>query len=175
MTATGTIGILVGLVTIATALIFSARALWRFSRRISYFLDDVNGEPARSGVPYRPGVVEQVAELRVRQEEIAKVAQTAAENTAGIRNELTRNGGSSTKDVAYQAARSAETAAAAAELAAHSAARTEALLRRHMQNGLDIMEVGQHNDLQVLAAIESMGGSVEDYRPFPPVDIGDGE
>lgn len=175
MTAAETIGILVGLVTITTGLIFGARATWRFFRRVSYFLDDVNGEPARSGVPYRPGVVEQVAELRVRQEQIADVAQEAASNMAAIRSELTRDGGNSTKDVAYQAARSAEAAAAAAEIACQTVARIESKLTRHMENGLDIMEVGVHNDTQLYAALLDHGIEVADVRPFPPVDIGDNE
>jgi hypothetical protein len=117
--------------------------------------------------------VTQIQTLRKRQEEIALVAQKSAADAEAIRLELTRNGGKSTKDAAYQAARSAEAAAAAAELAARSAGRTESLMKRHMENGLEIMEVGQHNDGAILRAVESLGGTVEDYRPFPPVDIGD--
>jgi hypothetical protein len=141
-------------------------------RKASHLVDDMLGEDARPGKARVPGVVEEIGRLRDRQEQIAAVAQTAADDAAAVRTELTRNGGDSTKDASFQSARSAEAAATAAELAARSAARTEALLRRHMENGLEIMEVGQHNDLQVLAAIESLGGSVIDYRPFPSVDIG---
>lgn len=142
-------------------------------RKVSHLVDDLIGEAARPGKERSPGVVEQVATLRERQEEIGHVAAQAAADVTAVRSELTRNGGSSTKDAAYQAARSAEAAAAAAEMAARTAERTEALLRRHMENGLDVMEVGIHNDTQVIAAIEELGGKVVDYRPFPPVDIGD--
>jgi hypothetical protein len=132
-----------------------------------------HGANELTGDEAEPGLVTQIQILRKRQEEIALVAAKSASDAEAIRLELTRNGGKSTKDAAYQAARSAEAAAAAAELAARSAGRTESLMKRHMENGLEIMEVGQHNDGVILRAVESLGGEVEDYRPFPPVDIGD--
>lgn len=178
--AVGIIGVTVGVITFT-------RWFWRLGRRINHFLDDVNGEDPRPGVPARPGIMAQVNELRVRQEEIAEVAdlvagdqrlasqerteiaavaRQAAEDITAVRLELTRNGGDSTKD-------EVEAAARAAEAASEAASRVEALLRRHMENGLEIMEVGIHNDAQVAEAIRKLGGEMSDIRPFPPVDIGD--
>lgn len=104
--------------------------------------------------------------MRRRQEEIATVAQTAAADVAAVRSELTRNGGSSTKDAVHQAARSAEAAAA-------ETTEVKNLLKRHMENGIDIMAVGRHNDGQMIAAVESLGGEVTDLREYPPVDTGE--
>lgn len=171
------LGLLVGM---GLAAAVTVKFLGPSLRKWSHLTDDLLGEEARSGKPRSPGVVEQIADvqteigvLRTRQEQIGDVAQQAADDVSAVRTELTRNGGSSTKDAAYQSARSAEAAAVAAEAAARTAERTEALLRRHMENGLEIMEVGVHNDAQLAGAIESLGGTVDDYRPFPPVDIGD--
>lgn len=146
------------------------------------------GTPANrlTGTEAEPGLVSQIHDLRQRQEEIATTAEQAVENAKAIRLELTRNGGESTKDAAFQAARSAEAAAAAAQIAARSAERTEGLLHRHMENGLDIMGVGQHNDsidqhnqVRVVETLEQSGISVtglrDDYRNYPPVDIGDND
>lgn len=81
------------------------RGLWRWMRRLSHFIDDVTGEDARPGQPRRPGLVEQVDLLRIRQEEIAETAKKAAEDAAVVRHELTLNGGSSVKDVVNKTAR----------------------------------------------------------------------
>ena len=54
-----------------------------------------------------------------------------------------------------------------------SAWRTEDLMRRHMENGLAIMEVGLHNDTQLHEKLAEHGITVEDLRPYPPVDIAD--
>ena len=162
--------LVVGL-TAAGTLTLAIRASWRFVQKISHFIDDVSGEKARAGVPARPGIVEQVSELRIRQEQIGDVAQRAANDVAVVRQELTRNSGASTKDAAHQAARSAEAAAAAAELASQASTRTEGLLVRHMVNGLEIMAVGIHNDSRHIAALEEHGIEVTDLKEFPPVDL----
>ena len=60
-----------------------------------------------------------------------------------------------------------------ASAAKASAWRTEELMRRHMENGLQIMEVGLHNDAQLHSALAEHGITVEDLRDYPPVDIGD--
>lgn len=64
------------------------RARWR---RVSDFLDDWNGEPARPGFAGRPGVPERLATVE------ATMTATAAE-VATIRAEVTPNGGGSMKD-----------------------------------------------------------------------------
>lgn len=33
------------------------RGVWRFMRKVNNFIDDLNGEPARDGVPERPGLM----------------------------------------------------------------------------------------------------------------------
>ena len=59
-------------------------------------------------------------------------------------------------------------------------------MKRHMENGLDIMEVGVHNDEVarnnrevIVATMRAHGmpveGVREDYKSYPPVDIGDPE
>lgn len=152
----------------------------------------------------RPGLLEQLEEVRAaqestrstlhdvrtRQEEIAQVANGAsaavaavAADVSAVRVELTRNGGKSTKDAAHQAQRSAEAAAAAAAVAAKHAASTEELLVRHMGNGVQIMDVGlhndevrDHNDSRTHSALRDHGievtGLRDDYLPYPPVDTG---
>ncbi len=122
--------------------------------------------------PETPGIVNQINTLRVRQEEIAAVARRAADDVEAVRTELTPNGGSSTRDVVAQALASAEAAAVAAELASRSAERTEVLLRRHMQNGVEIMEVGRENDASFRAAFLELGVELPPFREYPPVDTG---
>ncbi len=57
--------------------------------------------------------------------------------------------------------------------AKQSAWRTEDLVRRHMRNGLEIMEVGVHNDMRVFTALKDAGIEVTDLRDYPAVDIGE--
>jgi hypothetical protein len=173
ITAGSSVAVTGGVLVILTTLTAMSVGAWRFLRKISHFIDDVNGESARPGVAARPGVMEQVAaltaaqdDMRVRQEEIASVAQTAADDASAIRSELTPNGGSSTKDAVHAAVR----AATAAE---EAAARTEDLMRRHMENGLEIMAVGVHNDGQLYRALDEHGIEVTGIRDYPDVDTGE--
>ena len=94
-------GVLAAIATAGTL----GRGAWRWLRRLSHFIDDVTGEEPRNGQPRRPGLVEQVDLLRVRQEEIGTIAKKAAEDVAAVRHELTVNGGTSVKDVVNRTAR----------------------------------------------------------------------
>lgn len=195
MTPGETVGVLVGLVAVAAAAVKAGRwALRALRRHLAHrraiaaaqvaFLSDWNGDPGDElrRIPPRHGVLQRLneteatlAEVRHRQEEIAVVAQSAADDVSAVRSELTRNGGSSTKDVVAQAAQSSEAAAAAAELANKSAHRTEALLRKHVANGEDIMEVGVHNDQRLFESLERHGITVDGLRDYPEVYLGDDE
>lgn len=154
------VGPAIAALTLLTLLGVALRGAWRLGRKANHFLDDVQGTEARPGRPAVPGIVEQVAELRVRQEEIATVAAQAATDASAVRHELTRNGGdSTTKDIVHKALAAAE--------------ENTALLRRHMANGTEIMRVGLHNDAQIIAAIEALGGTVGPLLDYPDVDTGD--
>jgi hypothetical protein len=154
-------------------------------RKVSRTMDDFGGTPARPGHPATKGVfermqeqdtvlaavVEVVEKVSARQEEIAAIATKAAQDVQAVLGELTTNGGASTKDQAKEAARLAAVASLTAEETRAIAQRTEDLLRRHMLNGVEIMEIGERNDRAVIAAIEQLGGTV-DHHPFPVVDDG---
>jgi hypothetical protein len=93
-----------GVLAAGSGLFAFGRGAWRWFRRLSHFIDDVTGEEPRNGQPRRPGLVEQVDLLRVRQEEIGTIAKKAAEDVAAVRHELTVNGGDSVKDVVNRTA-----------------------------------------------------------------------
>ena len=174
-----TLGVLTGLGALV-------RTTWRELRKVSRTMDDFGGAPARNGMPATKGVFERLADqdekltnvvevvekVSARQEEIGAVAAQAARDVSRAVSELTSNGGASTKDQAAQAARQAEEAARVAQEVLAAAQRTEALLRRHMANGVVIMEVGEHNDKVLLDALAGAGIEVRGYRPFPAVDDG---
>ena len=63
-------------------------------------------------------------------------------------------------------------AAEQAAAAKTSSWRTEELMRRHMENGLEIMEVGIHNDSQLYLALREHGIEVHNLREYPAVDVG---
>ena len=68
--------VVVGSFAGAAAAIGGACALiWRRFRGIAHLLDDLLGEPARAGVPARPGVMERLANQEVRVESIASQVQ----------------------------------------------------------------------------------------------------
>jgi hypothetical protein len=168
----------VALIAVLGGLAAFVRVTWRELRKLSRVMDAFLGTPERNGLPAVKGVFERaddqdeaLAAVRTRQEEIAAVAQQAATDVSRVLSELTTNGGASTKDQAKEAARLAAAAAVTAEETRAIAQRTEALLRRHMLNGVEIMEVGERNDRAVIAAIEALGGKVE-HHPFPVVDDG---
>lgn len=63
----------------------------RFIRRIGHFVDDWIGEPARDGIPARPGVM-------ARLENIESDAAATNQRVGRIEHELKPNGGSSLRD-----------------------------------------------------------------------------
>lgn len=65
----------------------------RIIRRAVHFLDDVAGEPARDGVPARPGVMK-------RLESIDNQLGDHGRRLGAIEHELHPNGGQSLRDVA---------------------------------------------------------------------------
>jgi hypothetical protein len=70
-----------------TALLVLLRALlglWRFARKIQYFLRDWNGEPRRPGRPPSKGVLDRLADLEA--------------DVAVIKSEIRPNGGASMWD-----------------------------------------------------------------------------
>lgn len=60
-------------------------------RKIMHFIDDVAGEPARPGVDARPGLMERVTSIELKQDEQADALEV-------VRHEVTTNHGSSLKD-----------------------------------------------------------------------------
>lgn len=179
----GVSALTIGVLTGVGALV---RTTWRELRKVSRTMDDFGGAPARNGMPATKGVFERLADqddklsavtdtvekISQRQEEIGAIAAQAARDVSRAVSELTTNGGGSTKDQAAQAARQAEEAARVAQEVLAAAQRTEALLRRHMQNGVEIMQVGEYNDRVLLDALAGAGIAVVGYRPFPEVDAG---
>jgi hypothetical protein len=155
------------------------RTTWRELRKVSRTMDDFAGAPARNGKERTKGVLERLEDqderldrvfelvetMAHRQVEIGQVAQLAAEDVQKVVHELTPNSGTSTKDQVAKAL-------SAAERAAETAALTQGLLRRHMANGREIMEVGIENDRRVGEAFAALGVAV-DYHPFPDVDTGE--
>jgi hypothetical protein len=81
-------------IALGTALLgifaFCARWSWRLLMRIVRLLDDYFGEPAREGVPARPGVM-----LRLRSVE---------DSLAHIVTEVNPNGGKSLRDIVNRTA-----------------------------------------------------------------------
>ena len=72
-------------------LAWALRWAWRILRRINHFLDDYAGQPARDGMPARPGFM---ARLTSVEEALAHVVA-----------ETKPNHGSSLRDVVHQTAR----------------------------------------------------------------------
>lgn len=52
-------------------LLWLFRHLWRVLRRITRFLDDFFGEPAREGLPAKPGVMARLASVETIAEKVA--------------------------------------------------------------------------------------------------------
>lgn len=61
-----------------------ARLLWRLGRGLGQMLEDWRGQPARPGVPAKPGVMERLAQVE--------------ENLTDIRHEVKPNSGLSMRD-----------------------------------------------------------------------------
>ncbi len=73
------------------ALAWLAWKVWPVARKLSHFVDDVAGEPARPGFPARPGLMERLQTVESKQDSL-----TAA--VAVVQHEVTTNHGSSLKD-----------------------------------------------------------------------------
>ena len=79
------------LVAAASCALFIIRRLWHVTARVLRFLDDWNGEPAREGLPARPGVM---ARLRVVEESTAKVlAETRPNDGMSLRDVVHKTAG----------------------------------------------------------------------------------
>lgn len=65
--------------------------MWPFLRKISHFIDDVAGEPARPGVEARLGLMERLSIVEQKQDEHGAALDV-------VRHEVTTNHGSSLKD-----------------------------------------------------------------------------
>lgn len=72
-------------------LVWVAVKVWPFLRKISHFIDDVAGEPARPGFEARPGLMERVSTMETKQDEQGAVLEV-------VQHEVTTNHGSSLKD-----------------------------------------------------------------------------
>lgn len=88
----------IGAVTTAAAgVVWAARSLARSAKTMSDFADDWRGEPAREGVPERPGVMRRLATSEERQ-------GAMEQDISVIKRELTLNGGKSLKDTVMRMA-----------------------------------------------------------------------
>jgi hypothetical protein len=72
-------------------LVWCGRWAWRILREVSHFLDDWRGEPARSGMAARPGVLARLASLE--------------DSVTAVRTEVSPNHGKSIRDVIHQTKR----------------------------------------------------------------------
>jgi hypothetical protein len=77
-------GWLVGLAAGLGALGWLVTKAWRGLRGIGHLVDDLRGEPARPGVPERPGIMSRLATLE--------------QDVSRVRSEVTPNGGGSMRD-----------------------------------------------------------------------------
>jgi hypothetical protein len=78
-------------VAVAGCLLWGGRTAWRAVRRVGHFLDDYSGEPARDGMPARPGLMARLTSVE--------------ESVAHLATEMQPNHGSSLRDVVHQTAR----------------------------------------------------------------------
>ena len=89
----------------AALLVWVALKVWPFLRKITHFIDDVAGEPARPGFEARPGLMERLSVVEEKQDEQSvSLAQQSAEMAnqsvalSVVQHEVTTNHGSSLKD-----------------------------------------------------------------------------
>lgn len=70
----------------SAVLTFITVKVWPFVRKLNHFVDDVAGEPARRGVPARPGLMERMAtvetDLRIVKAEVKN------SHSSNLRNDL---------------------------------------------------------------------------------------
>ncbi|HUY46673.1 MAG TPA: hypothetical protein VMV92_13215 [Streptosporangiaceae bacterium] len=89
-TAGGITAVVIAATAIATLIAWALRWAWRILSRTTRFLDDYFGEPAREGLPARPGVMARL--------------QKVEDITTEVRTEIRTNGGTTLRDVVYQTA-----------------------------------------------------------------------
>lgn len=79
-------------------LIWVAVKVFPFLRKITHFIDDVAGEPARAGVPACPGLMERLSVVEEKQDEQSVALAQQSVSLAVVKHEVTTNHGSSLKD-----------------------------------------------------------------------------
>lgn len=135
-----------------------------FLRRIGKFLDAWNGEPARDGLPARPGMVGRV---------IAIEAQVS-----NIEYQVHNNGGASMKDGVDRIEKASEVAAEAARVAADRATAaaemvtaTKAALDDHIEQSNILIEQGKQAEQEIRGTIATLADAVNvAARSTPPDD-----
>lgn len=86
---------------VVTALVVLWRAalgLWRFARRVGYFLDDWNGSIARPGQSARPGAMERLASVETHMGRMCDRLGQVEEKVGAIDHEMHPNSGTSLRD-----------------------------------------------------------------------------
>lgn len=78
-------------VAVAGFLVWAARHGWHILRRITHFLDDYAGQPARDGMPARPGFMARLTSVETL--------------LSRVDAETSPNHGTSLRDVVHQTAR----------------------------------------------------------------------
>jgi hypothetical protein len=76
------------LLAAVAALVKAGRAVWPYVRALQVFLDDWSGEPARDGVPARPGIMKRLEGVERGVRAAQETAEEAVRQTSGTRLEL---------------------------------------------------------------------------------------
>lgn len=87
----------------------------------------------------------------------------------GIREQLHRNGGTTLRDAVTRIEIAVDDLRAAQITAGRRTVVVETLLRQHMRDGQELLEVGQRNDDRLWAALRDHGIDIDDPEPLPPV------
>lgn len=74
------------------------RSLWRLARKINKTLDDWAGEPARPGVPERPGVMSRLASIETSTSAMHTQLGAVGRRLESVEHELHPNSGTSLRD-----------------------------------------------------------------------------
>ena len=108
-TSVAAIIVIGALVAALVGIIKSVRAVSAFFEKFDKFFGDWYGEDARPGFDARPGVLTRLYSLESFREEttslLREIKDEVAKTQQQVIKELNRNGGSSTKDAAYEAMR----------------------------------------------------------------------
>lgn len=149
--------IVVGLIGAAEEVIrrLVGKPIARVWKKVERFLDTWNGEPARDGLPARPGLVDRVITMEGR--------------VIAIEYQVHNNGGGSMKDTVDGLARTvgrietatelaatkATTAATKAEESALVATETKAALDAHVEQSAQLMADGDKREKRIWDALDS--------------------